>query len=197
MKTELGIISRLLKPALGINRYPFLFRAFFRAHSLFKHSSWYKGKKDERPYARQLALLSAVYLGLYEILGKRAANELMGQIIFEIGFKELEKSVYQNPDPMKQLELFHTSVSENGFTKFNNVETIEKTPKKLHFKIHRCFFSDFFSETGTPELTKYFCEIDGTFAAMKLPRLKFHRNGEENTIAHGKKSCTFVFEKLR
>jgi hypothetical protein len=54
---------------------------------------------------------------------------------------------------------------------------------------------DFFTEVGTPELTRLFCEVDREFFPRAFPDLRFYRGDSwENTIAYGKNQCEFIFE---
>ena len=80
-------------------------------------------------------------------------------------------------------------------------KTSEKTDIKqddniLHYEVRNCIFARFYKETGTPELTQLFCEVDKEFFPKAFPGIKFHRGDSwENTIAYGKDHCEFIFEK--
>ena len=99
-------------------------------------------------------------------------------------------------EPMEKLTVFNNIMSKKGIAKFNKLEYIRQDEDICHFIIRRCVFHDFFTEVGVPELTKLFCEVDKVFFSKAFPEFEFHRNGSwENTIAHGKDYCDFVFEK--
>jgi hypothetical protein len=81
---------------------------------------------------------------------------------------------------------------------------LERIPYKLT-RMRYASFTRYFShlkrlgyveETGTPELTQLFCEVDIEFFSQAFPEFKFHRGDSvENTVAYGKDHCDFIFEK--
>jgi len=68
----------------------------------------------------------------------------------------------------------------------------------LPFCYYEMYFQRFFTEVGTPELTKLFCDVDREFFPKAFPDFKFHRGSSwENTIAYGMDHCEFIFEKKK
>ena len=98
--------------------------------------------------------------------------------------------------PMDQLRAFNERMDEQGGPRFNVREVLRQDDEICHFTITRCVFYDFFAESGTPELTELFCEVDRRFFPEAFPGLRFHRGGSwDNTIAYGDDHCEFVFEQ--
>ena len=97
---------------------------------------------------------------------------------------------------MQELMAFHELMDRAGAPKFNTRNYVEQGDTTCHFIIRRCVFNDFFSEAGVSELTQLFCEVDSEFFPAAFAELTFHRGSDpENTIAHGKDHCEFIFEK--
>lgn len=97
---------------------------------------------------------------------------------------------------MARLMGFNERMDRKGTPRFNKREYVKQDERICHFLITRCLFHDFFTEAGTPELTKVFCEVDRRFFPEAFPGFRFHRGDSwENTIAYGKDHCEFIFEK--
>jgi hypothetical protein len=91
---------------------------------------------------------------------------------------------------------FNNLMDKKGAPQFNKREYVKQNNNICHFIITRCVFYDFFTEAGTPELTRLFCEVDREFFPGAFPDFRFYRDGSwENTIAYGKNQCEFVFER--
>ncbi|HEY69185.1 MAG TPA: L-2-amino-thiazoline-4-carboxylic acid hydrolase [Anaerolineae bacterium] len=68
---------------------------------------------------------------------------------------------------------------------------------KLHYEVRNCFFHRFYSQADTPELAQLFCEVDDAFFAAAFPGYRFHRGESmQNTVAHGREHCDFIFEQI-
>ena len=59
---------------------------------------------------------------------------------------------------MERLMAFNDLQDKIGVPRFDRREYIKQNDNICHFIITRCIFCNFFSEAGTPELTKIFCE---------------------------------------
>lgn len=126
----------------------------------------------------------------------------MREILIPIGCNEqwnhLQSLGISNEEPMKRLRAFNDLMDKEGTPQFNKREYVEQSDNICHFVITRCIFKDFFTEAGTPELTKLFCEVDKEFFPKAFPDFKFHRGSSwENTIAYGRDHCEFIFEKKK
>jgi hypothetical protein len=78
---------------------------------------------------------------------------------------------------------------------FNQKEYLAVDNRSCPYIIKKCIAHDFFSEAGTPELTRFFCQGDGLFFTEAFPDLEFTRGDSwENTIADGKDHCESILE---
>jgi len=58
---------------------------------------------------------------------------------------------------------FYDAMGQDGIGQFVQRVFTEKNDKVVRFEVRNCFFNRFYQETGTPELTKLFCEVDIEF----------------------------------
>jgi hypothetical protein len=101
-------------------------------------------------------------------------------------------------EPMEQLMAFNDLMDRKGAPRFNKREYVKQDDDTCYFVIKRCVFKDFFTEAGTPDLAKIFCEVDREFFPKAFSDLKFHRGSSwENTIAYGREHCEFMFERKK
>lgn len=144
-----------------------------------KKTSWANKRDDETIFVKRLTLASILYLELKKKFGEEKAFEIIREIIIPIGcneqWKHLNSLNLKDKTPMEKLMMFNDLMDKKGAPRFNKREYIEKSKDTCHFIIKRCIFHDFFTEVGTPELTKIFCEVDKEFFPKAFPEFKFHR----------------------
>jgi len=201
MKTkEVKIINSVLSKEIGWSWPLFLVKSLVRGNDVFKKTHWAEVKDRESVFVKRFSLACAVYVGLLEKVGKEKAFAVVRNILVPIGLNEqwnhlnsLRLSEYTG---MARLMAFNDLMDKKGAPQFNRREYVKQNTNICHFIITRCVFYDFFTEAGTPELTKLFCEVDREFFPEAFPDFSFGRgNSWENTIAYGKDHCDFIFEK--
>ena len=195
---EIKILRSVLSKEIGRTWPVFLLKCMIKNRSIFNKTHWVGKKKDEVKFVKRFSLASAIYLELQNRFDKNKAFEIIRKMLVPIGCDEqwnhLKSLNLGSKTPKEKLIAFNDLMDEKGTPKFNKREHIRQDENIRHFVIKRCVFKDFFTEAGTPKLTKLFCEVDREFFPKAFPELKFHRNGLwENTIAYGKDHCEFVF----
>jgi hypothetical protein len=198
---KIRIVKSVLGKEIGRTWPLFLLKCFIGKNVPFKNSHWSKMKGAEAEFVKPLSLLAAAYTELQKKYGGEKALEIMKKLIIPLGCDEttaLLKSLHMPPGkPLDLLIAYLGLVDTRGAGRFCKSEM--KYDKNVCRRIvERCLFHDFFSQTGMPELTGFFCQVDREFYTKAFPELRFHRNGSwENTIAYGKDHCEFVFENKK
>jgi L-2-amino-thiazoline-4-carboxylic acid hydrolase len=197
---EVRIAIPVLSKEIGWSWPIFLFVILSRKNDIFIKTHWHRVKGAESNFMKRLPIISAMYLELINRYNKEKALEIMKKVIVPIGLNESMtefRSLHiSEENQIKLLMRYLDLVDETGAGRFCIREYPEKTNNICHRVVTKCPFHTFFLEAGTPELTKYFCEVDQFFYAKAFPELNFHRGSSwENTIAYGKDHCEFVFER--
>jgi hypothetical protein len=175
-------------------------RALVRRKKIFRKTHWGEEGDEEAAFVESISLAPALVKVLGETVGRDDALSIVHEVLVAVGCQEqaghlraLEKTDLLG---MARLMAFHDLMDEVGAPRFNERSYITKSDEVCHFVIRRCIFNDFFTETGVPELTRAFCEVDKVFFPAAFPDFAFHRAGSwENTIAYGEDQCEFIFEK--
>ena len=197
---ELSIVTRALAKELGPSWPTALIAAQMRTGRVFGETHWAKETGVEAEFARRLSISTALYRGLLKKLDGDRALGIMRRILVPLGTGEqldnLDRwGVSQKTGPEKLLA-FYDAMGTGGVGQFVHRTITEKGDSVLSFQVRNCLFKRFYDETGTPELTRLFCEVDVEFFAQAFPDFNFHRGSSlENTVAYGKDHCEFVFEK--
>ena len=199
---EIKIAKSVLRRNVGWLWAIFLIKCLFRKKSIFNRSHWSKSGGAESEFVKRFSFASAVYLELQAEFGKEKAFEIMKEILIPVGCNEQWKHFQSleviDKKPMEQLMEFNDLMDRKGAPQFNKRKYIKQDDNICHFVITRCIFKDFFTEVGTLELTKLFCDVDREFFPKAFPDFKFHRGSSwENTIAYGMDHCEFIFEKRK
>ena len=197
---EVKIIKSVLSKEIGWSWFLFLVKSLIRGNAIFKKIHWAKVKSRESGFVKRFSIVCAVYAGLLEKIGKEKAFEAVRKILVPIGLNEqwnhLNSLRLSEDTGMTRLMAFNDLMDKKGAPQFNRREYIKQNTNICHFIITRCVFYDFFTEAGTPELTKLFCEVDREFFPGAFPDFTFGRGSSwENTIAYGKDHCDFIFAK--
>ncbi len=197
---EIKIIKSVLSKEIGWLWPIFLARCLIRKNAIFKKTHCAKIKNAESELAKRLSLVAISYIELKAKSGKEKAFEIMRKIIVPIGCNEplalLQSLNISRKKPMELLISYLDLVDKKGVGRFGNMEYVKRNNNICHRVVTKCPFYNFFTEAGTSELTKLFCEVDKEFYSKAFPELKFHRGSSwENTIAYGKDHCEFIFEK--
>ena len=197
--SEINIIRGVLKKELGLQWLPLLVKCQIKKGGVFKQTKWAKETSIESRLAKRLSISTAIYLELSRIFDRDKAFEVMRKILVPIGTNEqldnLDKWGVSEKSGMDKLLSFYDAMGKGGIGQFVQRTITEKNDKTMSFEVRNCFFNRFYQETGAPELTKLFCEVDIEFFSRAFPEFKFHRGDSlENTVAYGKDHCNFIFE---
>jgi len=198
--SEINIIKRVLEKELGLSWLPLLIECQVEKGRIFKQTHWAKETGIESTFAKRLSISTAIYRELLKRFGRDKAFEMVREILVPIGTKEqldnLDRWSVSQKSGMEKLLVFYDAVGKGGIGQFVHRTVTEKNNGVLRFEVRNCFFKRFYEETGTPELTQLFCEVDIEFFFQAFPEFKFHRGDSlENTMAYGKDHCDFIFEK--
>jgi len=197
---EIQNIKSALSVSIGWS-WPFvLLKVLAKKNALFSKTRWAKTGGLETKFIKRVSVAPALYVELGKWIGRDKAFEVLDELLVSIGCNEqwdhLNSMDVAEIVGMERLKAFNNLMDQKGAPRFNKREYIRQDEDTCHFLITRCVFYDYFSETGTPELTKLFCEVDRRFFPEAFPDFSFHRGGSwDNTIAYGKDHCEFVFEK--
>jgi hypothetical protein len=198
---EIQVVFSVLGKHLGWRMPRILAKALTRRKRVSGKTRWAEESSPEAAFVARISLAPALTRVLRETVGQDEALSIMHELLVTMGCRE-QRGHLNTLDPagqsgMAHLMAFHNLMDEVGAPRFNDRSYITKSDEICHFVIRRCIFYDFFSETGVPELTRAFCEVDKVFFPAAFPDYTFHRAGSwENTIAYGKDRCEFVFEKV-
>jgi hypothetical protein len=198
--SETKTIKRALQKELGWSWPILLVKCLIAKRRIYNQTHWAKETSVESQFAKRLSVSTAMYRGLLRRFDRDKAFEIMREILVPIGTKEqldnLDKWGVAQKSGMKKLLAFYDAMGKGGIGQFVQRTIKEKNDNTLSFQVRSCFFNRFYEETGTPELTRLFCEVDIEFFSQAFPEFKFHRGDSlENTVAYGKDHCIFVFEK--
>jgi hypothetical protein len=198
--SEINVILSVLRNELGLSSWLSLVKCQIEKGRIFGQTHWANENSIEYVFAKRLSISSAIYLELLKRLNKEKAFEIMRKILVPVGTKEqldnLDKWGVSQKRGMEKLLAFYDAMGKGGVGRFVQRTIIEKNDRFLHYEVRNCFFDRFYQETGTPELTRLFCEVDGEFFSRAFPDFRFHRGDSfENTVAYGKEHCDFIFEK--
>jgi hypothetical protein len=197
---EIQIIKAILSKSIGWSWPVVLLKALARKNAVFSKTSWSNTRGSESGFVKRISLAPALYMELRERIGRDEAFEVVEELLVSIGCEEqwhhLNSMDLAGGSQMEGLMAFNELMDQKGAPRFNRREYVKRDDNMCHFLITRCVFNDFFTEAGTPELTKLFCQVDRRFFPEAFPDFRFHRGDSwENTIAYGKDHCEFVFEK--
>ena len=197
---EIKIIKSVLSKYLGNSWSLFFVKCLLGKNNIFRKTLWSKTGGIEAKFAKRLSLTVAIYNRLKKIFSQEKAFEILSEIVIPVGCNEqLENTQSLNvsdKEPMEQLLSFYGFMGTQGVGRFVDRKMIKADHDYLHYEVKNCFFFRYYSETETPELARFFCLVDNEFFARAFPDFRFHRgDSPENTIAYGKDSCTFVFER--
>ena len=196
---EIQILASLMKSRMGWAWPIVLLKAWLGKNTILEQTRWSTSRGPESEFVRRLSLSPSLYLDLIKRIGIVKAFEIMHELLVSIGCNEQWEHLHsmgaEEGTGMGRLEAFNRRMDQKGTPRFNQREYIQQDDKTCHFRITRCVFFDFYTETAVPELTKAFCEVDRIFFPEAFPDFRFHRGDSwENTIAYGKPHCEFIFE---
>jgi len=197
---EVKIIRSVLRKEIGWLWALFMVKCLISGNAIFRKTHWAGVRDEESRFVKRFSLACAIYIELGGKIGKENAFEAMKKILVPIGCSEqwnhLNSLNLSKDSGMVGLMAFNNLMDKKGAPQFNKREYVKQNNNICHFIITRCVFYDFFTETGTSELTRLFCEVDREFFPGAFPDFRFYRGTSwENTIAYGKDCCDFIFEK--
>lgn len=195
-------IASTLNGAVGWRWPAVMLRSVMDRPAVMKKTKWGTNGAPaaEIRYVKQFALAAATYLNLGKKIGKERAFETMRSLLVPLGCAAVQKRFdaldLAAVHGIKRLLAFNEQMEQNDEARFNDRKYITKTDDTCHYVILHCIVFDFFSQAGTPELTRLICEVDQVFYARAFPDFTFDRNGSwENTIAYGRPQCDFLLKK--
>lgn len=197
---EFKIMKAVLSEEIGWSWPLFLIKCLVRKRAVFNNTHWASEKDSESDLAKRISISVSIYLNLSDKVGGEKAFEIIRRILVPIGTNEqlenLKSWNISHKKGMDKLLAFYEFMGKGGVGKFVQRMIIEKNHSNLSYEVRDCFFSRFYKEAGTPELTQLFCEVDREFFPKAFPDFEFHRGSSwENTLAYGKDHCKFIFEK--
>lgn len=198
----ISILGSVLSKELGWAWPVFLVGCLSRSNTVFGRTRWATPAvpTEEARYAQRFSLAAAMYLRLIERLGREQALAVMRKILLPIGDatsrRFLDSLDLVHVSGIERFMAFKTRMQDTVEDRFNVREYITVDATTCHYVIKRCLAYDFFSEAGTPELTRLICEADNVFFPQAFPDLTFSRGDSwENTIAYGQDHCEYVLKK--
>jgi hypothetical protein len=196
---EIQTTISVLIAELGWSGFLPLLKTVIRKNLIFSNTSWSSNMGPEAQFVKRISIAPALYLELARKIGRDKAFNTVAELLIYIGcndqWNHLNAIDSAKTNGMERLMAFNVLMDRKGAPRFNTREYIKLGENICHFQITRCVFDDFFTEAGTPELTKVFCEVDRRFFPEAFPDFSFHRGESwENTIAYGKDYCEFIFE---
>lgn len=197
----LRLLISAVKKEIGWSWPFFLLGCLFTANRIFRKTHWsaQPAKDAEARHVRGLALFPAIYLKLVDRFGRETALDKYQRITADFGFglekQALDSLPISNLTGMERFMAFRKHMEQTDADRFNVREYLNVDATICHYILKRCVAHDFFSEVGTPELTRFFCKGDETFFAAAFPDLEFTRGDSwENTIAYGKDHCEYILK---
>ncbi len=197
----LQLLVSAIRKEIGWTWPFFLLGCLRKANSLFRQTHWsaLPSSDAEAKHVKALALFPAIYLKLVDRFGRQAALEKYQRITDDFGFA-LEKRAFtsygiSNLTGIERFTAFRKRMEQTAADRFNVREYLEVNETTCHYILKRCVAHDFFSEAGTPELTRFFCRGDELFFGSAFPDLVFTRGDSwENTMAYGKDHCEYLLK---
>ena len=196
--SEAGVMMGVLRKEAGLSMFPLLVRAQLAKGNVFRKTRWVGETGVESAFAKRLSISAALYHELLKKFDGEKAFTVMRRILVPIGTAEqlanLDTWGVSPKSGMEKLLAFYDAMGKGGVGRFVKRTIMEKNERALHFEVRNCFFKRFYEETGTPELTRLFCEVDIEFFSRGFPDFAFSRGDSlENTVAYGKEHCDFIF----
>ena len=194
------IISTLFQE-IGWSFPVILISGSLRKNGIFNQTRWAQNPdlKTEAAYVKRLSFAAAIYLSICERVGKDKAFQIVRKVLVPIGCDTVRKRLnaldLSGLHGMERLMKFNHFMQTNDEAKYNLREYVVTDHQTCHYVIKRCVVHDFFTEAGTPELTRLICEVDQVFFPEAFPDFLFDRGDSwENTMAYGKKHCDFILK---
>lgn len=138
-----------------------------------------------------------VYINLKEKLGQKPAFEIMRIAILTGGIAQWNFAYRAAEEERSFNNLCDEEiiVNQNGPTRWNTLEIIERTERRFEIRITRCLYHELTTAMGVPELTPVICQIDNAAFNSYLPdQVSFTRGGSGHRISDGAKECNFKWE---
>lgn len=146
------------------------------------------------------ALPAWVYINLKERIGPHRAFEVM-RVALLTGGTAAQNLQFDTVHKERNFLNFSDLEIENnrtGLVRWNKLEVVERSARRLEIKVTRCMFHEFAISAGIPELTPVVCQIDNAMFNSYLPdEMTFDRGLRGGRIADGRRECNFVWELHR
>lgn len=195
-----SILNRLLKPALGWRRFPFLIGMLLTAPRYRKTFSRNDDDAGLIEVKTTFLLVGVLYQRLRSSLGEEVAHGLAYAFIFELGNSVQRTAYFPPPGAPRAWAWFHAeheAQMREGFIRNNENDGVIHEENRVSLHITRCRFFEAFRDMGDARLAEAFCRSDETVFNEYSPEMRFHRGPHKpNTIARGATQCTFIYEKL-
>lgn len=199
--SSINSIKPILKKELGKKWFPFLISSSMQSNKLFMNTKWAIDKNDkEAKFVKSISMISGMYSRLKKIKGNDEAITIIEDIVKEITHttdmtEAKEKKLDTIMDPFLRWCHHYDNMINEGAIQFNKFELLSHNQDKIHLRVKRCLFNDFFNAVGHPELTQFICHADKYSQNNIFKEYHFHRNDSwENTIAHDCEHCEYVWD---
>ena len=175
---------------------------FPRLFLLLRKLTLNRFKKTIDPrFPRELIDLAAlpawVYLNLKQRIGQLKAVEIMRVALLTGGTaaQNLQFDTVHKERSFKNFADLEVENNRSGLVRWNTMEVVARTDRRLEIKITRCMFHEFAVHLGIPEMTPVVCQIDNAMFNSYLPEeMTFDRGGVGRRIADGRHECNFIWE---
>jgi hypothetical protein len=138
-----------------------------------------------------------VYINLRKELGQKPAFEIMRVALLTGGIAQWNFAYHAAEEPRTFGNLCDEEiiVNQNGPTRWNTLEVVERTEQRFEIRITRCLYHELTTAMGAPELTPVICQIDNAAFNSYLPdEVVFTRGGPGHRISDGAKQCNFRWD---
>lgn len=194
------ILNRLLKPALGWHRFPFLVAMLLSAPGYRRAFSRPDDDAGLIEVKKTFLLVGVLYQRLLSRLGEQVAHDLAYTFIFELGNSVQRTAYLPPPGTPREWAWFHAeheAQMREGFIRNNENDGVIHEENRVSLHITRCRFFEAFRDMGNAQLTEAFCRSDETVFNEYSSKMRFHRGeATPNTIARGAARCTFIYERF-
>lgn len=157
------------------------------------------------PPAEFHLFLTSLVLATYQVLVRKTNSKDTAMDIARFAFFEAQQHkavkaylvsmVEKEPDPFTMMVKISKSKEEKQYGKTFVFERERDDDTHYFLNVKKCFYHDFFSAHGAPELTPVFCDWDNVWGdELKDGRfgVKFER---PETIGYGGSVCRFQFTR--
>lgn len=194
-------IKPILKEEYGSKWLPFFMKSFIRGSKIYGTTKWASNKDNkEGSYIKSVSIVSGIYDCLKESREKDIALTIIEKIMYTLthttdSFEAKINNIHAINNPLLRWSKFYEKAVTTGVIQFNKIELLSHGQNRIHLRVKRCLFHDYFTEVGQAELTRFICHADKHSQAYLFEEYDFHRDDSwENTIAHDCAHCEYIWD---